>query len=460
MGNSLAKKPWMLLCFLFLSSGGQDRSSAPPALKSLTDEAPDVSNLKAEQDKSHFLLPAAPLGIVTKEDEIRNFFGEKRYDEALNVIAAELKRLDANHGDLSYREWLERQKWILKTAQAWVYLEKQNCSQGAPLLQEIPSDKLPEIALKGLGYCKLLNRDWTDAEAYLSRYIQNQKTDPEAVQLLARVKESQGLYEEALDLTKSLESMPETGVAKLDLEPMKKSLMAKQDESERQLLLESGFFRVHYQPNLTLEFIEKVVETMNRTATKLNMDFGIDYPSHIVDISFHSLERFGEITHSPDWAAGIYDGQIRLPIGEEGLWSEEIERAIRHELAHALLAEMVQRRNLPTWFQEGFAQMAECETLCLHYEYVATTRPFLPINRFDETFMSMQARDAQVAYKQSFYMMLLLNRHQKDANMRQMFALLPELENLSSKDIVEQSAWTFAELHQYAKQAWQGQLSF
>lgn len=451
----MANKPWAVLCLLLIGSGGEVKSSSP-VLMPITESLPADAELKLEKVQT---VANAPLAMPTKENEVRKLFSEKRYEEALTLIADEIKKLNSGNGDAIYREWLERQKWILKTAQAWAFLEKQNCSGAMSILQEIPAENLPDVALKGIGYCKLMARDWQDAEGYLSRYIQGRNHDQEAVQLLARVKESQGLYEEALDLTKSLESMPDDGAPKLDLEPMKKSLQAKQDESSSQLMLESGFFKIHYQPNIPLEFIEKTVETMNRTAGKLNMDFGIDYPSAIIDVFFHSAERFGEITHGPEWVGGVYDGQIRLPISDDGRWNEGVERSIRHELAHALLAEMVARRSLPTWFQEGFAQMAECASLCLNFPYAATTQKFFPIEKFDESFMKMGSREAQVAYKQSLYLTIIMHRQLGNANVRQMFALIPGLESLTSKDIVEQSGMSFEEVYEAAKLSWEKQLS-
>jgi len=449
----------MVLCFLALGSGGRTLPD-PGILPRLPDTQLEMIPLKTASASGSTSTPGASPGITTREAEIRTLFTAKRYDDALKLIAEEMQKLDrAKAGDVGYREWLDRQTWILKTAQAWVFLEKQNCSGAMAIIGEIPSDKVPVQALKGIGYCKLMAREWQEADSALSRYLQSQNRDHEAVQLLARAKESQGLYEEAIDLTNSLASMPTAIEEKINLEPMKKSLLAKQDETTRQLLLESGYIKVHYQPNLSLEFVEKVVETMNRTAAKLNMDFGIDYPSTTIDIFFHSVERFGTITHGPDWAAGIYDGQIRLPIGEEGLWSEAVERSIRHEFAHALLAEMVARRSLPTWFQEGFAQLAECEGLCQNFEFAATTQTFFSAEKLEESFMNMKTREAQVAYKQSLYMMISLLRWQNPANVRQMFSLMSGLDTLSSKDIIEQSSGTYADLHQFAASQWNSQKS-
>ncbi|RYZ47320.1 MAG: hypothetical protein EOP07_27100 [Proteobacteria bacterium] len=73
--------------------------------------------------------------------------------------------------------------------------------------------------------------------------------------------------------------------------------------------------------------------------------------------------------------------------------------------------------------------------------------------------MKMGSREAQVAYKQSLYLSIIMHRQLGNANVRQMFALIPGLESLTSKDIVEQSGMSFDEVYEAAKLSWEKQLS-
>ncbi len=450
----MPKSTWLLYALLLFIGPGVRREPVPPRLT--PPKLPTIVELKPEDA----VLPAhQPDAPVTRETEIRRLFASRDYAEALKLIEGEIQANARNKAAGEYLLWLDRQRYIVKTALAWTYLDKQNCAKALDILGEIPASKMPDLALKASGYCKLMGHDLVEADNLVTQYTKNAPGDKEGLGLLIKVKEAEGLYDEAMDITARMDALNQSNDPGFDLEPLKKSLAAKQSESLSQQQMESGYFRVHYPPNVGPDFVERVVAALQRTATKLNLAFGVDYPSQTIEVYFHTREMFGDITHSPEWAAGIYDGQIQLPLGAEGQWSEALERTIRHEVTHALLAEMVGRRNLPTWFQEGFAQLAECDNICDHYEFVATTQKFFPLDKFEQPFMGMATREAQVAYRQSLYLAMMLNKHQGEANMKQMFSLLSGVENLTSEEIVQQSAWTFKDLHWAAMQAWNNQQS-
>lgn len=61
----------------------------------------------------------------------------------------------------------------------------------------------------------------------------------------------------------------------------------------------------------------------------------------------------------PQWAAAVFDGQVRVPQDRIG---EGLQPILRHELCHAFLAEASQGR-VPLWYTEGMAQRMEGRTL-------------------------------------------------------------------------------------------------
>ena len=75
-------------------------------------------------------------------------------------------------------------------------------------------------------------------------------------------------------------------------------------------------------------------------------------------VSFYEPEQFRQVTGLGHWAGGAFDGVLRLPIedfeAERGRWT----RTLRHELAHAFLADLG-GRDLPGWLNEGLAQWLE-----------------------------------------------------------------------------------------------------
>ncbi|RZA15785.1 MAG: hypothetical protein EOP10_25760 [Proteobacteria bacterium] len=453
----MAKKPWIILGFLAAAAVGAETGRRMLTSHQTSPES-DVVSIQVKSVQTP-MPPTLPPEIFTKEAQIRELFGVKKFDEALRLIDSEVQTNQSKASYQGYIDWLKRQRFVVRTAQAFAFLEKQNCSAAMTILEEIPEADRPTVALKGMGYCKFLTREWSDADALLTRYLQVQSQDHESIQMLARTKEAKGEFDEAIALTDSLQNIEDKESAELQMEPLRKSLLAKQTESLNQLVRAGSFFTLYYQPNVSPDYLDRVVETLGKTAAKLKSAYGIDYPEKSIDIFFHDTVLFGEITHGPEWSAGLYDGQIRLPIEDGENFTETVARAIRHELTHAFLSEMVARRNLPTWFQEGFAQLAECEQLCTQYDYAATTQKFMPAEKFEQSFLNLPMREAQVAYKQSLYMVLLLVHHQPDANIRQMFMLMPGLESLSSQELIALTSWSFTLLHQTAKNTWEGQIS-
>ena len=55
-------------------------------------------------------------------------------------------------------------------------------------------------------------------------------------------------------------------------------------------------------------------------------------------------EQFHDITQSPDWAGGAYDGRIRVPVQGASRRPGRIERVLTHEFTHALVHSIAPQR--------------------------------------------------------------------------------------------------------------------
>ncbi|MCJ8347389.1 peptidase MA family metallohydrolase [bacterium] len=87
----------------------------------------------------------------------------------------------------------------------------------------------------------------------------------------------------------------------------------------------------------------------------------LDYypPSPITIIVYDKKkEVFSSSLQNPNWAAGVYDGEIRIPGAELDKDPYKLETVIRHELMHLFL-DSITRNSIPTWFNEGIAQYFE-----------------------------------------------------------------------------------------------------
>ena len=144
--------------------------------------------------------------------------------------------------------------------------------------------------------------------------------------------------------------------------PPRHGLGAKLDRVGRELSVEGGFER-DVSRHFTIQFDGPVPRAVARTALslleraydRLWHDFGRS-PQHDLPVILYTRGLFDEITRSPAWVGGTYDGKIRVPVG--GLQTEtdaqRLEPILTHELAHAFIRANVPGR-LPLWFEEGLA---------------------------------------------------------------------------------------------------------
>ena len=85
-----------------------------------------------------------------------------------------------------------------------------------------------------------------------------------------------------------------------------------------------------------------------------------EYPKDGITVILYAKSAFKSVTLAPEWAGGLYDGKIRMPVGglktvEEAVGLLEL---LLHEMTHAFLHRMTPA-GLPLWFNEGLATAAQ-----------------------------------------------------------------------------------------------------
>jgi hypothetical protein len=81
------------------------------------------------------------------------------------------------------------------------------------------------------------------------------------------------------------------------------------------------------------------------------------YPKDILTVVLYSKEQFRDVTQSPSWAGGLYDGRIRVPVAGR-IDEKELRRVLTHELTHAVVYSLAPR-GVPQWLNEGLAILME-----------------------------------------------------------------------------------------------------
>lgn len=124
------------------------------------------------------------------------------------------------------------------------------------------------------------------------------------------------------------------------------------------------------------------------------------FPSQPVTVVLYTQEQFRDITRAPAWAAGAYDGRIRVPIRGALSRPEELERVLAHELAHAMIQAIAPAR-VPTWLNEGLAVTFEPRGVEEARALLDAAERRLPFDRLARNFHGLSGDDARVAYAQS-----------------------------------------------------------
>lgn len=123
------------------------------------------------------------------------------------------------------------------------------------------------------------------------------------------------------------------------------------------------------------------------------------YPARAITVVLYTQEQFRDITRSPEWAAGAYDGTIRVPMRGALERPDELERILAHEFVHAVVATLG-GRNVPVWLDEGLASMLEPGGGADEAGPVRA-RARLPLTRLERGFARLSAEEAQGAYAKS-----------------------------------------------------------
>jgi tetratricopeptide (TPR) repeat protein len=124
------------------------------------------------------------------------------------------------------------------------------------------------------------------------------------------------------------------------------------------------------------------------------------FPEQVITVVLYTQQQFRDITRSPDWAAAVYDGRIRVPMRGALQRPEELERVLAHEFTHALVRGIAPR-GVPTWLNEGLAVVFEPEGRTWAEAQLAKTPTRLPAATLAGSFAGLSGAKARIAYAQS-----------------------------------------------------------
>jgi tetratricopeptide (TPR) repeat protein len=168
---------------------------------------------------------------------------------------------------------------------------------------------------------------------------------------------------------------------------------------DRMLQKIGSHFTVSFEGPAEAELAAEALEILDRAYWRIGQLLG-SYPSDPIPVVLYTTEQFRDITRSPSWAAGAYDGTIRVPMRGALDKRQELDRVLSHEFTHALIRTLA-ARGVPTWLNEGLATALETGDLSWAETRMQHVVGTVPLRALQNGFGRFTGEQAQVAYAAS-----------------------------------------------------------
>ena len=240
-------------------------------------------------------------------------------------------------------------------ASAWDALEASQFDTAAAAFREAISGDPGNARLHlGAGAAAFALRRDADARAALERALELNPALPQARELLGRVLYRTGNFDDAIRVYEALlaETPARTGIA----EPLERWRHEAELRNRMDLAVGNGV-TVAFDGPEDAALAAEAVASIERASVRI-WDVLSFYPTRPIAVVLYTNEQFRDITRSPSWAAGAFDGTIRIPMRGALANPAELDRVLAHEYTHALVHELAVG-GVPAWLDEGLAAALE-----------------------------------------------------------------------------------------------------
>jgi len=252
--------------------------------------------------------------------------------------------------------------------------------------------------LKGLSY--FLMKRLYEAESELLKIAYDDAVTADPLKLLGRVYYNRADLDAALDAWKqALAKSPE------DKELQAMIAKAAKESAVEGSMVEAytGRFLLQYDGNRDEIMGQKVADILSSAYEDVGLDIG-HYPERDIVVILYTGRQFKELTGSPDWVGGLYDGKVRVPVGGGNISQEALEALIYHEYTHAAIHSLAGGR-VPNWLNEGLATHEQSRSHRYHQgvmQRAAEDGKLLNLPDMDAAFSSSDPGRVRLAYEQSY----------------------------------------------------------
>jgi len=277
-------------------------------------------------------------------------------------------------------------------------MEEGRYRDAAELLQEA-EDLVPDNSRFKLGRAHALvaARLFTEAEVVLNEVLGADISQASAWRLLGKI-----YY-----LTDRLPQAIEAWQTALDFDSTSEDLRKMLAKARREQQVEKDLTR-SYAANFILSYDDErhpelgrdLIEVLTEAYVEVggNLDH---YPARQVPVLVYTRQDFSRLTASPDWAAGLYDGKIRISVGGLTSVTGMLRAVLFHEYAHVVVRDLAGPR-CPTWLNEGIAEVSGRSQFDPGLQKLDKARDLIGFNSLEGAWKTLPAERVRLAYEQSY----------------------------------------------------------
>jgi hypothetical protein len=280
----------------------------------------------------------------------------------------------------------------------WEAIQRGDAEKAASVFrQALAADPRDVNSLAGAGMAAhMLGRD-DQAMSALKRALEIAPDFAYAAYLLGEVAYAQGDLDLAI---KSLEKV-------LKISPGSPGVYQQLEAWKKEAALHASFntqpgvrFNILFEGPTQRPIADRVSAVLESAYARVGKALNT-YPPQTITAILYTKEQFRDVTHAPGWAAGAYDGRIRIPVLGALRTPGELDRIVTHEFVHAVI-ESAAPRGIPTWLNEGLATYFEPNDHVWLQQRLRASSTTIPLAKLEESFGRLDGEDAAIAYAESW----------------------------------------------------------
>ncbi|MEW5806774.1 MAG: tetratricopeptide repeat protein [Acidobacteriota bacterium] len=199
----------------------------------------------------------------------------------------------------------------------------------------------------------MMTGDYRQAQSYIHEAMLEHPDNPLLHDILGEIRYMMDDIQEAIsEWERAIQIEPNEKISK-KIDRARKELIL----SERYHKSNGSHFTLMFDGEKHSHIGDDIIAFLEESYNDLALRFS-HYPQMTISVILYPETAFYDITESPKWVGGLFDGKIRIPVGGLDTLTRRAKQMLLHELAHAFIYSRT-NGNCPRWLHEGIAQIIE-----------------------------------------------------------------------------------------------------